>query len=76
MKKSIYSKPKVCKSPKGWYVFFRYDGHLKRYKFGINHIKDLVEREKEANALCRAIDIKLKQGWNPLIPETPEMILK
>ncbi len=69
MNKSIYSKPKVCKSKNGWYVYFRYNGHLKRYKFGLNYLKNLSEREAEANALVKTLCKKLKNGWNPLIPD-------
>lgn len=72
MKKSIYSKPKVCKSVNGWYVYFRYNGHLKRYKFGINYIKDLKQREIEANSLAKVLHRKLKKGWNPLLPEASQ----
>lgn len=73
MKKSIYTKPKICRSEKGWYVWFRYNGTLKRYKLGINYIKNLQEREREANALRKALSRKLKKGWNPLVPELPEL---
>ena len=72
MKRSIYTRPKVCRSEKGWYVWFRYDGHLKRYKLGINYIKNLQEREREANALAKSLNRKLKKGWNPLVPDLPE----
>lgn len=65
MNNSIYTKPKVCKSKKGWYVYFRYRKKLKRYKLGINYIKNLTEREREANALAKVLHDKLKKGWNP-----------
>lgn len=65
MIKSIYTIPKVCKSSKGWYVHFRYNKRQKRYKFGINYIKSLSEKEKEANALAKVLHEKLKKGWNP-----------
>ena len=73
MKKSIYTTPKVCRSEKGWYVWFRYSGSLKRYKLGINYIKNISEREKQANALVAALLLKLKKGWNPLVPELPQL---
>lgn len=73
MKKSIYTKPKICRSEKGWYVWFRYNGYLKRYKLGINYIKNIQERDREANALVKALKRKLKKGWNPLVPELPEL---
>jgi len=65
MIKSIYTKPKVCKSDNGWYVHFRYRGRQKRYKCGINYIESLAERNKEANALIKVLHHKLKNNWNP-----------
>jgi integrase len=78
--KSTFTIPKVCKPADGkWYVFFRYNGKLKRYKFGINYIKDLKKKEAEANALAKALLQKLKNNWNPDVPEleftTPEFTL-
>ena len=66
MIKKIYTTPKVCKAAKGWYVHFRYQGIQKRYKLGLNYIKNITEREKEANALLTVLHDKLKNGWNPL----------
>lgn len=73
MKKSIHTQPKLCKASQGWYVYFRYNKKLFRYKFGINYIKDLNAREKEANALIAALKRKLSRGWNPMIAEIPEL---
>lgn len=70
--KSIFTIPKVVKYDdlgKSWFVYFRYDKKLFRYKYGINYINNYKEREKEANALRDALLLKLKEGWNPLIPE-------
>lgn len=69
MKKSIYSIPKLCKAKQGWYIHFRYAGIQKRYKLKLNYIADLSEREREFNMLRRALHQKLKNGWNPLIPD-------
>lgn len=69
MMKSIYSNPKLCKGKKYWYVYFRYNKELFRYKYGINYIHDLKEREKEAGLICEALLIKLKSGWNPNVPD-------
>lgn len=66
--KTNYSVPQICKS-KYWYVHFRYNGKQFRYKYGINLIKNLKEREREANLLCEALAIKLRGGWNPLVPD-------
>lgn len=68
--KSIFTKPKVCKAANGvWYVYFRYNGQLKKFKKGINYIQDLAKREIEAEALVKALHLKLKTGWNPNTPE-------
>lgn len=70
--KSIYTIPKVVKFDdlsKPWYVFFRYDKKLFRFKYGINFFKNYKKREFEANALCDALHQKLKESWNPLIPD-------
>jgi len=68
--KSTYTTPKVCKPANGiWYVYFRYEGKLKRYSLGINYIQDLQKRQIEANALAKALHDKLKAKWNPNIPE-------
>jgi integrase len=78
--KSTFTIPKVCKPANGqWYVYFRYNGQLKRYKFGINYIKDLKKKEIEANSIAKALLLKLKNNWNPNVPEleftTPEFTL-
>jgi integrase len=75
--KSTFTIPKVCKPADGqWYVYFRYNGQLKRYKLGLNYIQDIPKKEKEFDILSKAIHQKLKNGWNPNIPEvefsTPE----
>jgi integrase len=70
--KSIYTIPKVVKYDdlkKSWFVYFRYDKKLFRFKYGINYIDDYKKREKEANLLKEALHQKLKEGWNPLVPE-------
>jgi integrase len=70
--KSIYSIPKVVKyddPSKPWFVYFRYDGKLYRYKYGINYITNLKKREIEANLLRDALLEKLKDGWNPNVPD-------
>jgi integrase len=68
--KSTFTIPKVCKPANGqWYVYFRYDGQLKRYKLGLNYIHDLTKKQKEFDALAKAIHQKLKNGWNPNTPD-------
>jgi integrase len=71
--KSIYTIPKVVKyddSSKPWFVYFRHNDKLYRYKYGINYISNLKKREIEANIIRDALLEKLKEGWNPSIPET------
>lgn len=72
MEKSIYSIPKVVKHDdltKSWYVYFRFGGKVFRYKYGINYIKNYNKRLAEANSLRNALHQKLKDGWNPMVPE-------
>lgn len=70
--KSIYSIPKVVKYDdlsKSWFVYFRYNKKLFRYKFGINYINDYKKRLIEANSIRDVLHQKLKEGWNPNIPD-------
>lgn len=70
--KSIYTIPKVVKYDdlsKPWFVYFRYDKKLFRYKYGINYIDNYKKRLDEATALKDALLEKLKEGWNPNIPD-------
>jgi integrase len=67
MEKSIFTVPKLCKAAEGWYIYTRYQGKKKVYKYGINRIECLKEREIHANILKKALHDKLKNGWNPLI---------
>ncbi|AWG25983.1 tyrosine-type recombinase/integrase [Flavobacterium kingsejongi] len=69
---SIFTVPKLVsyrEPDKQWFIFFRYQGKLIKYKKGINYIKNFKERSLAANALKSALYQKLKQGWNPLVPE-------
>jgi len=70
--KSIYTIPKVVKYDdlsKPWFVFFRYNGKLFRFKYGINYITNIKKREAEANLIRDALHEKLKAGWNPSVPD-------
>lgn len=70
--KSIYSIPKVVKYDdlkKPWFVYFRYNKVLFRYKYGINYIDNYKKRLIEANSLRDVLFQKLKEGWNPNIPD-------
>lgn len=67
-----FTVPKVIKFDdldKYWYVYFRYQRQIFRYKKGINYIKNYNKRLIEANALKNALYQKLKDGWNPLVPD-------
>lgn len=70
--KSIYTTPKIVKYDdlsKPWFVYFRYDKKLFRFKYGINYIQNFKERLVESNKLQAALLEKLKDGWNPNIPD-------
>lgn len=65
-----FTKPRLCKSKDGrWYVHFSYMGKVKKYKKGINYLKNAKEKEVFGNALARDLYDKLKKGWNPFISE-------
>lgn len=66
--KANYSIPKITKG-KYWYVHFRYNGKQFRYKYGFNLIEDPKEKEREFNFLRESLHHKLKDGWNPQIPD-------
>jgi integrase len=73
--KSIYTNPKIVKYDdlkKSWFVFFRYNKKLFRFKFGINYQTTYKKRLIEAEALCDALAQKLKEGWNPNIPDVAQ----
>jgi integrase len=65
----IYNANKSLKKP--WYVYFSYidptTGKYKRFieKRGINRLKSYKERMEEATNLRDAINLDLKEGWNP-----------
>lgn len=65
MQKSIYSKPKLVKAKQGWYVYFRYNRKKKVYKFDLNRIENLKERERKFKVLADELQKKLETGWNP-----------
>lgn len=65
MLKSIYTVPKLVKAKEGWYVYFRYNKRKKVFKFDLNKIPDLQEREEKALLLIGTLLKKLKSGWNP-----------
>jgi integrase len=65
-----FTKPRLCKSKDGiWYVHFSYLGKIKKYKKGINYLKNPKEKEIFGNALVNDLHEKLKKGWNPFVSE-------
>jgi integrase len=66
MRNQKFSIPIVVKAKDGWYVFFRFNGVPKKYKFQLNRIKNIEEREREFSMLRDALHQKLKNGWDPI----------
>lgn len=72
MQKSVFTEPKIVKNDdlkSPWYVFFRFEKKLFRFKGGINYNQDYNQRLIEAEALREALFIKLKKGWDPRVPD-------
>lgn len=67
-----FSIPKICKTQRLWFVFFRYDKKLFRYRLNLNEIEDLEEKTMEFDILKDAIHDQLKRGWNPNVKEIAE----
>lgn len=63
-----YTIPKLVKAKRFWYLYYTYQGVQFRETYGLNKIKDLKVREAEYTETCKAILIRLKNGWNPNIP--------
>jgi len=68
-----FTKPKLNKSSKYWYVHYRYEGKQFRETNGLNKIEDLRIREVEYHNLCKAILVDLEKGWNPNLPDGVQM---
>lgn len=66
--KEKFTKPKLSKTSKYWYVHFRYEGKQFRETMGLNKIADLKKREAEYKELCQLLLIDLTNGWNPNLP--------
>lgn len=64
-----YTDPKLCKSKNGWYVYLRFNHKLKKFKKGLNKIKDPKDKIIVANEIIRQLKIKLKNGWSPFSEE-------
>jgi integrase len=67
--KDRYTIPKLNKTSKYWYIYYRYDGVQFRDTYGNNKIKDLQLRERSYNKICADLLRDLKNGYNPNIPD-------
>lgn len=58
---------------KTWYVYFRYNGKVVKKTENINRIKNKKYRLIAGEELAKALLKKLKEGWNPLVPDLVEI---
>lgn len=66
-----YTVPAISFSdPKDWFIYFRFThqdkDYLRKYRGGINRIKDKVQRTAQAEQLRQEREDWLKMGWNPI----------
>lgn len=71
-KQGHYTVPELSiKDAKDWFVYFRFtqDGkeYLRKYRQGINRIKDKGQRMTQAEQLRQEREDWLKMGWNPIL---------
>lgn len=74
--KSIFTVPKLVKYDdlkKTWYVFFRYNGKLIKKTADMNRIRAYKERLIYGDCVAKALHEKLKDGWNPLVPDLTQI---
>ena len=69
--RELYTHPVVCTTnPNDWYIYFEFfhngKWHSLKKREGINRIKSLKQRRKEAELLAEARLIWLQSGWNPV----------
>jgi hypothetical protein len=67
-----YTVPEISISnAKDWFIYFRYKyngtEYLRKYREGLNRIKDKALRMAQAEKLCQLYKEWLDQGWNPII---------
>ncbi|SDE42536.1 hypothetical protein [Riemerella columbipharyngis] len=74
-KNYYYTEPKISKGKK-WCVYFRFNGVLRKYYFGIAQDAEFEEKLESAIILKQAIIKKLKKGWIPNGIEKYEIKLK
>lgn len=70
--KAIFTLPKLNKTSKYWYVYYRYDGVQFRETWKLNKIENLKERESAYNDHIKMLSDDLKKGWNPNISDIIE----
>lgn len=69
---ATFTSPVVCSTnPLDWYIFFRFyhngKWHELKKREGLNRIKNIRVRRKEAELLAEARLIWLQSGWNPIL---------
>lgn len=81
--KKKYKEPKIVRAKRGWFIALPYEypdtpGKYKRFEIsaGINYIRDLDEREQEAQALLKEVKRALKAGFDPFFAGMEEQFAK
>ncbi len=67
-----YTVPAISFSdPNDWFIYFRFTHqdkeYLRKYREGINRIKDRAQRMAQAEQLRQEREDWLKKGWNPIV---------
>jgi integrase len=70
--KGTYTIPEISISnPQDWFIYFRltHNGkeYLRKYREGLNRIKDKSERMTQVKQLCQLYKEWLEKDWNPII---------
>lgn len=50
---------------KRWYVWFRFEGKMFKFKQGLNSFETITERKEVGKAMVNAYTQLLNRGWNP-----------
>ncbi|MFV0591541.1 MAG: phage integrase N-terminal SAM-like domain-containing protein [Draconibacterium sp.] len=81
--KKKYKEPKIVRAKRGWFIALPYEypdtpGKYKRFEIsaGINYIRDLDEREQEAQSLLKEVKRALKAGFDPFFAGMEEQFAK
>jgi integrase len=67
-----YTIPEISiANPKDWFIYFRFTHngkeYLRKYREGLNRIKDKSQRMVQAEKLCQLYKEWLEKSWNPII---------